>query len=300
MPDVLGSVLGFMGTEDQISAQQQAAQTTADANRAAANQQYQMFEEQQANMKPWVTAGTSAINALSALTSPGYQSAPGQAYFPSQDAGALYNTKYPGGDFSFTPSDLTTDPSYKFDVQAGTNALAAKSAAAGNYGSGNMGTALVDYGQGMASNEFQNAWTRAYNQYNANYNNWNNSQNTLYNRLAGIAGTGQNATQNMANLGMNTASNIGQSNVNAANAQAAGQVGAANSWSGYLNNMGNNMNSAAGNVGNYFQNQSMMNNYMNNLSNMNNAYGSWNNPGYSNQYDYGNQAAYGNTGTDWE
>ena len=63
--------LGLFGASESANAQQSAAQTTADANTAAAQLQYQEWLQQQANMQPWLTAGTGAVNALAADTRPG-------------------------------------------------------------------------------------------------------------------------------------------------------------------------------------------------------------------------------------
>lgn len=63
--------LDLLGASQSADAQESAAQTTADANTAAAQLQYQEWLQQQANMQPWLTAGTSAINTLSSDLSSG-------------------------------------------------------------------------------------------------------------------------------------------------------------------------------------------------------------------------------------
>src|SRR5208283_615852 len=55
---LLGGGLGLFGASEQANAQESAAQTSADANTAAAQLQYQEWLQQQANMQPWLTAGT--------------------------------------------------------------------------------------------------------------------------------------------------------------------------------------------------------------------------------------------------
>lgn len=96
------------------------------------------------------------------------------------------------------------DPGYEFRKQEGINALAAAGAASGNYGSGNMGVALQDFGQNLASQEFQN----------------------VYNRLAGMSGTGQVQSQAIGGLGVNTgnamANYLNQAGQNIAQGQIAG------------------------------------------------------------------------------
>lgn len=216
--------LGLVGSYLSGSAQEDAASQYSDASAYANQLQYQMYQQNRADMMPWLTAGTGAVNQLSSLMQPG---------------GQLYQT-------DFTPAMFKAgiDPAYNWDVSQGINALTAKSAAAGNYGSGNLGTALVDYGQNMASNEYQNA-----------YNRWMIGQNALYNRLAGISGTGQTQSQALGNLGYNTASTMGANQLSGASALGAGQVGAANAWSGGLTNLGN---QAMSGLGLYMNNQNQL------------------------------------------
>ena len=121
---------------------------------------------------------------------------------------------------SSTPySFQSSDPSYKWRLDQGQQALERSSAARGMLGSGNRLAALMDYGQGAASQEY----------------------GAQYNRLASMAGIGQTATnsgiqagQNFANQtgqnSMNAAANTGNAGMAGANAQASGQIGSANAW----------------------------------------------------------------------
>lgn len=54
----------------------------------------------------------------------------------------------------------SSDPSYKFRFDQGQQALERSSASKGFFGSGNMGTALVDYGQQQGATEYANAFSR--------------------------------------------------------------------------------------------------------------------------------------------
>ncbi len=221
---VIGGGLSYLASSNAADAQESAADTMAGASASASAQDWAMYQQNRKDMMPWLTQGTTAVNQLGALMAPG---------------GQLYNTQ-------FTPEMFKAgiDPAYAWDVNQGINALTAKSAAAGNYGSGNLGTALVDYGQNMASNEFQNAWNR-----------WQQSQNTLYSRLAGLSGTGQAQSGAMANLGASTANAMGANMLTGASALGAGQVGAANTWSNAYNSIGNQLQSG---VGMYMNNQNQL------------------------------------------
>jgi hypothetical protein len=176
----------------QSEATKDAADTSADAANSAAAQQYKMFQEQQAAMEPWRQSGVNALNQMNALM--------GQPTVP----GGTGETPASGDWRSLM------DPGYEFRKQEGINALAAAGAASGNYGSGNMGVALQDYGQNLASQEFQN----------------------VYNRLAGMSGTGQVQSQQMGNMGVQTG-NVMANYLNQAGQNIAqGQVAGANALAG--------------------------------------------------------------------
>ncbi len=244
---LVGAGLGYMGSSNSADAAQSAAQTSADANTAAAQLQYQEWLQQQANMQPWLTAGTGAVNALAA----GVQ-------------GGRYNPPA----FSFDPTQIANNPDYQFVRNQGLSALGSQAAAAGNYGSGNMGTALENYGSGLAS-QYENQY---YNQALAAYGQNLNSQYTMpYNFLAGLSGVGQSQSQAMGNLGMSTANSMGGYGVGAGNALAAGTVGAANAYAGGLNDIGSNIMSGYGTYLNYQSQQALMNA----LAGQNPAYGGY-------------------------
>jgi hypothetical protein len=239
----MSAIGSIFGASESSSGYEAAADTTAAASTQASQLQLQaqreaneligeMWQQGRTDYAPFLKAGTKAVNQLSSLTQPG---------------GQLFDT-------TFTYSDLYADPSYKWVKDQGINALTAKSAAAGNYGSGNMGTALLNFGTNLASTEYGNAWNR-----------WLEGNNALYNRLAGIAGTGQTAASGTTALGsnasgsiasnlLNTASNIGNININAANNIASSQLGQANTWGNTISGLGN--------LGGNMMNQYMMYNLL--------------------------------------
>lgn len=177
-----------------------------------------------------IPAGTSGVQNYGA--SPEDMAAAAGQYAGADGKGTFTDT--------FTPSDLYTDPSYKWRLEQGKQALDASAAARGTTGSGQNLKDITDYAQGAASTE-----------YGAAYDRFMNNQSTLYNRLAGLAGVGQTtagtlgaAAQNTASaIGQNTMAGVGASNnalIGGANAQAAGTVGAANAWSNAIGSGTNN------------------------------------------------------------
>ena len=91
---------------------------------------------------------------------------------------------------SYDGSTLADDPSYKFRYDQGQKAAERQLSASGQYLAPAATKALQEYGQGMASQEYNNA-----------YNRYTNDQNNLFNRLAAITGIGQTATNSNVNAG---------------------------------------------------------------------------------------------------
>lgn len=118
---------------------------------------------------------------------------------------------------NFTNEDFVKDPGYQFRMDEGMRGVEGGAAARGGLLSGAALKAIQKYGQGFASNEFGNAYSR-----------FENNKTNNYNRLAGLVNSGQGATNQMSN----TAGQFAQNNANAlgayGNAQAAGYMGQAN------------------------------------------------------------------------
>jgi hypothetical protein len=224
--------LGLAGSAMQANAASSAANTVANADLTGEQLQYQEWLQQQANMQPWLQTGTAGVNALAyGMGLPGYTTG-GVTSGPASKQGGLLNIPA----FSFDPTQIASDPDYQWTTQQGVNALAASGAAAGNYGSGNMGTALEQFGQNNAANYMNQYYNQALNTYGQNLN----SQYTMpYDMLAGLSSTGQTQSQALANLGLQTANTMGQYGVGAANALASGQIGVANAYAGGLNSLAN-------------------------------------------------------------
>ena len=215
---VAGAVVGsaLIGA----SASKSAAKTQASAARDATELQAAQYEQTRADQEPWRQAG---INALGEM---------------QRTAGNVPGT------FKFGAGDYTADPGYGFRLSEGRKALAHQAAARGGAVSGQSLKAMQDYAQNSASNEFQNAYNRAFTSYGTDVA----RENQLYNRQAAMAGVGQTSTNLINQAGQNYATNAGNLMTSGAAAQAAGQVGAANAITGGL-----------GTYLNYSQNNSLLN-----------------------------------------
>lgn len=193
--NVASSLLG-------ANAAQNAAQIQADAANRGVDLQKYIFDTINQQQQPYRQAGYTALSNI-------------QNQLP-------YLTK------QFTPQDFAAgiDPGYAFRLAQGQRQVQNAGNVKGM--TGNVLTGLQDYTQGLASQEYQNAFNR-----------YQTQRNNIYNTLAGIAGigqTGQNATNTAAgNYGTNAANLM----TGGASAQAAGQVGQANALAGGLGNVMN-------------------------------------------------------------
>jgi len=133
----------------------------------------------------------------------------------------------------FGMAQFQADPGYGFRFDQGQKALERSAAARGGLISGNTGGALQQFGQGLASQEYQNA----FNRYQA-------ERQARLGPLQSLAGVGQTSVNALGQAGQNYATGAGEALGAGAQARASGYMGMANA--------------AAGGVGqymNYQQNQ---------------------------------------------
>lgn len=157
------------------NATQNAANTTANAANQATALQKQQYQDSVARQKPFYDAGVNALGQYQAGIQPG---------------GALTR--------GFTMADYQADPGYAFRLSEGLKGLDQTAAARGGLLSGNALRGAQQYGQNLASQEYQNA-----------YNRYVGEQGTQRNALANLAGIGQTTANTMGNTGSAYASNVG-------------------------------------------------------------------------------------------
>lgn len=127
-----------------------------------------------------------------------------------------------------SPFEEYLDPSMAFRMNLGTKATERMANIGGGALSGNTLRALTDYGQGLASTEYANAFNR-----------FQTERGNIYNTLANIAGMGQQAVNTGVNAGQNFAATQTGLLTGQAAALGAGTVGSANAYAGALGNVGN-------------------------------------------------------------
>lgn len=178
----IGAAAGSYASGKAAKAQTQAAQT-------AAGTQLSMFQQQREDLAPWREAGGRAVNALEGLVKAG-------------------------------PGTYQKSPYYDFLLGEGTKALERGASARGRQLSGAQGKALTQYGQNLASTDYDN-WLKR----------WYQSL-TPYQSLAGL---GQTAGIQTGLGALQTGQGVAGSQLAAGQAQAAGQLGQIQPWVNTLN-----------------------------------------------------------------
>ena len=228
-----GSVLG---AGIQAWGANKAAGTQADAMNNATRLQQTMWQQEQANLAPWLTSGRNAMAGLN------------QFMGVNPDGTVNYNAP---GMSQYPTQAFSASPDYQYILGQAQEATQNKASAAGGVFSGNTLSALQENAAGLASSDY-NQWL----------NNWQNYQGNTFGRLNAMSGAGLNAAAGTANLGATTAGQIGNNMVGGANAMAAGQVGVANAFQGGLSSGINNYMGYQQLQGQQQFQQMMMNNMM--------------------------------------
>ena len=218
----VGTAGSLLSGSEQAGAAESAAQLQYQEQQNALNFQEQEWNQTQANEKPWLQAGQTALGTLSGLLS-----TPGQGLLtPFQAPTAAQAAAYPGE---------------QFQLQQGEQAIQRSAAAQGGLLSGGTAKSLNNYAQNVAQGDYQNVYNNAFNTFQSN-------QTNQFNRLAALAGYGQQTAQTLGSQGQSAASNVGnifltggaqqgQDIQNAAAATASGYTGAANALSGAGSNL---------------------------------------------------------------
>jgi hypothetical protein len=194
---LIGGYMGAKGAKDAANIQAAAADRAAQMER-------EMYDISREDLAPYRETGYTALKDIGELR-------------------PLLTAQFGPDQF-----EQYLDPSMAFRQRLGEQSTARMANVGGGALSGNTLRALTDYGQGLASTEYGNAFER-----------FQNERTNIYNTLANIAGMGQGAV----NTGVSAAQNFGQQmtglTTGAGAAQAAGVVGAANAYGGAAQNVGN-------------------------------------------------------------
>ena len=172
-----------------------AADKQADAAGDATRLSQRQFDQTREDLAPYRQAGTMALSDLQ---------------------GRLPELLQPFGQQQFQES-----PAYQFNLQQGQKAIEKAAAKRGTFYAPQTLQDIGRYSQGVASNEFQNA-----------FSNYQTNMGNIWSRLYGLTGMGQSAANQTGAFGANAANAQGGLMTDAGSARAAGLVGAANAATG--------------------------------------------------------------------
>jgi len=229
--EIIGAGLNYKASKKAAKAQQEGAAQASEVAKDTADRQLELqreiWEKQQKDQQPYQEQGAWGINTLGNLmkSGAGQLNNPLDLYLKSKGLS--------GGQFN------TNNPAYQFQLKQGQQALDRSSAARGMGYSGAQMKAAQEYGQGLASQQYDKEYNRASGEFG-----------DYFNRLSGLSQGGQQAASSMANAGSqyaNSASNTFGNLSNAqssilgqqANARASGYAANANALSGGLNSLTN-------------------------------------------------------------
>jgi hypothetical protein len=219
-----------VGAGASIYSSNKAADAQREGIAASTAAQQKAFDQQKELQEPFRQGGMTAQNRLMTLL----------GLTPGGDSGLTVDPNDPNfGKYSrdFGMADYQADPGYAFRLSEGMKGLQNSAAARGLLSSGSTLKGITDYSQGMASQEYGNA----YNRYQTNRAN-------QLNPLQSLMGSGQTA----ANTLTGAAGNLGQGL-----AQGAAAMGSANA-SSYMNT-GNALTNALNTGTGAYLNANMMN-----------------------------------------
>lgn len=205
--------------EAQLLANRETIEAQTQLAREQMAQQRELYERGIGLQEPFRQAGLSAQNRL--LTYLG---------LPGGKAGAdfgLYNR-------DFTMKDFRADPGYAFRMSEGMKALERSAAARGGLLSGATLKGIERFGQGLASEEYANAFNR-----------YQTERAARINPLQAMLGQGQTATGAMSNMTSAQAQALGQTMGGLSNAMGAAGAQRASTYG----QLGQNLGAAYGNMG---------------------------------------------------
>jgi len=245
--DALG--LGTMGVGSAVSgiagaiAADRASQAQQKASREARGQIEGYTNKAIGYQQPYYDVGTQNLNTVNQRNAAGAYDMPTQNYQQPQ--------------FNFQ-----ADPGYQFRMNEGMRGVNNNMSAQGMSLSGATMKALQKYGQGMASQEYGNAYDRFSKDRQFDYGVWGDAYNRQaeekgqqWGRGTSLANVGINAANQMGNYSMNAGQSVADTVIGGGNAKAAGIMGVGQA----VGNIGQNL-SSAGQIPFYYGQQPNLNN----------------------------------------
>lgn len=222
------------------SSAKKAAQIQADAANRATDLSKQIWEKQQQNMAPYLSAGQNTISSLMTDLQPGGRFGHGSLPSVPQFTGEFHAP---------TLEEARSSPGYEFTREQGTKAILQGAAAAGGSISGGTLKSLDQFSTGLTDSTYNDVFNRSLSTYNEQlakyqaqlqgYDQSLRSQQQEFNMPFNVAALGEGGVQSINNSGTAAANNIGNLMTQVGNAGAAGVIGQANAFSSGFGNASN-------------------------------------------------------------
>lgn len=230
------------GANKSAEAATDAANTAAAQEQKGLDFQKSVYEENKANLSPYVKAGTQALDT--------YQQKLAGATQPTFD--------YKIPEFKFSTYE---DPGANYMMAQATKALQGSALARGATGGG-FAKALSEKNQEMANTAYGGAWGRYldktkldYGQAADKYTRNNDWLNKLYDRYGNLASAGQSAAVGQADASETLASGVASSYNSIGQSLGSGALGAAGAWNAGLTGATNALGQGLGSYIAYDQSQ---------------------------------------------
>lgn len=219
--NIIGGIMGANAAGNASNAEvqgAQAAQKTIEQNQKDANAAQQTaLGNVTAAEQPYQALGSTAAGNLNALLAKGFTPP--------------------------NPNDVASTPEYQFAQSQGIDTINKDAAANGTLLSGNTGVALQKFGQGLASQTYQQSYQDAINAFLANSGALQSGVNSGLTSTGQLTGANLTTAGNTANIDLTSGQEVAQQQNNAAAARAQGILGKAAGWSSAIGG-------AAGGIGN--------------------------------------------------
>ena len=213
----IGAGASILGSSKQSSAAKSAVNTQAESAAQATQAELEMYYKSREDMAPWRKAGAEALGGYDEMI---------QKYLgvTNQYQNVLMN-----------PDQYLQSPGYNWLLEQGNLNLARGASASGKLGSGQYSKDIMAYGQGLASQDYNNYLNQLLNSQN-----WDlNQAGTAANMYGNLAGLGQNAAIQGGQQAVATGQSVGQNYLAAGNAQAGNYINQANAQTGLYGNLSN-------------------------------------------------------------
>ena len=256
-----GSIIGSNAA--QTAASQQATQA-----QAGLAFQEQVWNQQQQNQQPFLSAGQQSIAQLTQALQNGTYG-PGSLTAPTLSAAPTFSGAPPAAFTAPTAQQAAQTPGYQFELQQGTNALMRQQAATGGGVGGGTLKSLERFGTNLADTTYNDVFNRSLSTYQAGLQGygaqlqgygaqlqgWQAGTNAQlaqfqaqeqaqaqgFQELAAPAHIGEGSAVNLGQSGQAASVNVGNLMGTLGNAQAAGTVGSANALMNGITGAGNNV-----------------------------------------------------------